>query len=277
MAKMFYTLEEACEKLALGEDEVKQLVQSGQLQEFRDRDQLMFKVEQVDLLATTEEEEDIGLAEASGSGMIPLSDSGGSSMSESGTGLGVENPKEQTGISIFDADELEEADPSAVTQVTEESPLEFSMEGSSGGSGSGLMDLTQEADDTSLGIEELPSGDAYAGDEEETVGGTVVEGGESGLFESTESEADLGAPAAGPAMIAAEPFDGGWSGVTGGLALGLAIAAGFATVLIVFTMTGAGQGLLGTVADKYWMVLGGLGGAMAVMAVVGWLLGRKSG
>ena len=56
MAKMFYTLEEVCEKLDLGTDEVKEMVQSGQIQEFRDRDKLMFKVDQIDLLGGSEED-----------------------------------------------------------------------------------------------------------------------------------------------------------------------------------------------------------------------------
>ena len=49
MAKMFYTLEEAAQKLGMDVDDVKGLTESGQLQEFRDQDQIMLKVEQVDL------------------------------------------------------------------------------------------------------------------------------------------------------------------------------------------------------------------------------------
>ena len=80
MAKMFYTLEEVCEKLEKNDDEVKEMVRTGQIQEFRDRDKLMFKVEQVDLLAAGEEDtsdvhlelEDTG---ASGSGVALKDDS----------------------------------------------------------------------------------------------------------------------------------------------------------------------------------------------------------
>ena len=53
MAKMFYTLEEAASKLGKSVDDVKTMAEKGQLQEFRDRDRLMFKVDQVDLLART--------------------------------------------------------------------------------------------------------------------------------------------------------------------------------------------------------------------------------
>ncbi|MCG8508947.1 MAG: helix-turn-helix domain-containing protein, partial [Rhodospirillales bacterium] len=50
MAKMFYTLEEAAEKLGLDENAVKDMAQSGKLQQFRDRDKLMFKRDQVDAM-----------------------------------------------------------------------------------------------------------------------------------------------------------------------------------------------------------------------------------
>jgi excisionase family DNA binding protein len=51
MAKMFYSLEEAAQKLGATEDQVKQMAGSGKLQQFRDRDKLMFKRDQVDALA----------------------------------------------------------------------------------------------------------------------------------------------------------------------------------------------------------------------------------
>ena len=50
MAKLFYTLEEACAMLGKSEEEVHAMAQSGQLEEMRDGDQIMFKRQQVDLL-----------------------------------------------------------------------------------------------------------------------------------------------------------------------------------------------------------------------------------
>ncbi len=52
MAGMFYSLQEAAEKLNKTEDEIKQLVKDGQLREFRDGTNLLFKVEEVDGLVT---------------------------------------------------------------------------------------------------------------------------------------------------------------------------------------------------------------------------------
>ena len=51
MAKMFYTLEEAAVKLGTDEQSVKDMAARNELQQFRDGDKLIFKVDQVDLLA----------------------------------------------------------------------------------------------------------------------------------------------------------------------------------------------------------------------------------
>jgi hypothetical protein len=50
MAGMFYSLQEAAEKLNKTEEEINQLVQDGQLREFRDGPNLLFKVEEVEAL-----------------------------------------------------------------------------------------------------------------------------------------------------------------------------------------------------------------------------------
>jgi excisionase family DNA binding protein len=58
MAGMFYSLEEAAEKLGKTPDEVKQMAQEGKLREFRDGSALLFKIEEVDALQA----EDLDLA-----------------------------------------------------------------------------------------------------------------------------------------------------------------------------------------------------------------------
>jgi hypothetical protein len=273
MAKLFYTLEEAAAKLKLSETEVKNMVSSGQLQEFRDRDRLMFKVDQVNLLATGGEDD----ASASASGVIPLADSsemGAISLaSDSGTGMNLESPKEQTGISIFEADQTEEADPSAVTQVTESAPTELSLE--TVGSGSGLLDLTREADDTSLGqnlLEEVTARDGS------TAAETTAEATEGGaLFESTgvETEAATAAPAA--MLILAEPYDGAWSGITGGVAVGMILLSALTLTLTIFGLSQvSGLGLANTIGQNLWMWVGIGGGTILIGAIVGMLVGKRS-
>ena len=61
MAKLFYTLEEACERLSKSEQEIRDMAQSGQIEEMRDGEQLMFKRQQVDLLAGDGEQSDTDL------------------------------------------------------------------------------------------------------------------------------------------------------------------------------------------------------------------------
>src|SRR5262245_32501460 len=272
MAKLFYTLEEAAKKLGKTEADVKDMVSSGQLQEFRDRDRLMFKVDQVNLLATGGEED----ASASATG-IPLADSSEmgtiSLASDSGTGMNLESPKEQTGISIFEADQTEEADPSAVTQVTESAPTELSLE--TVGSGSGLLDLTREADDTSLGQNLLEEVSAREGS---TASETAAEGAEAGaLFESTgvETEATTAAPAA--MLLLAEPYDGTWSGATGGVAVGMILLSALTLTLTIFGLSQvSGLGLANTIGQNLWMWVGIGGGVILIGAIVGMLVGKRS-
>ena len=52
MAGMFYSLQEAAEKLNKTEEEIKQIVQEGKLREFRDGPNLLFKVEEVEALVS---------------------------------------------------------------------------------------------------------------------------------------------------------------------------------------------------------------------------------
>ena len=85
MAKMFYSIEEAAQRMGKSVDQVKKMASSGQLQEFRDRDRLMFKREQVDLLAG-----DVGAIDAGAE--LPLADSkAGSKMGGSSLTLALED------------------------------------------------------------------------------------------------------------------------------------------------------------------------------------------
>ena len=273
MAKMFYTIEEAAEKLGKSTDDVQKMAESGQLQEFRDRDRLMFKKEQVDLLAGGEED-----VLKLGDELEPLSLS--SSGSASGLGLGDSGAGgEGTGISIFDPDETETADPSAQTQVSE-GGLEPGFELDSASSGSGLLDLTREADDTSLGADLLE--DVYG---QETMGATSP-AGESGimdepaaaLFEGSEGEADAPAAAGGAvaAPVLAEAYDGTWSGIGGGLALGMTVCLAAAIAIVLFAMTGSLDPVKDIISGQFFAVVGGMAGVVVIFAIIGMVLGKKS-
>ncbi len=308
MAKMFYSVEEAAKRLHKTEDEVRELASSGQLQEFRDGQNLVFKVEQVDLLAPDEDFDDGALSlepdspSDSGLGLDLADDSTsgggfGGSLSlndDSGTGdLGLDLGDEpagspsskadsagRSGISVFDVDDLDTADPSAVTQVNDQGGFGALLDDSAAmetiGSGSGLMDLTREKDDTSLGANLMD--DIYAGEEHansETIGA-------SGLFEATGASSDepltaaagIGGASAGPAMIAAEAYDGPSSGLVGGLALATTLVLALALVVSVMGILGS-TAIINPLADKFMIVVGALAGVAVIFAVVGWLLGKR--
>jgi len=274
MAKMFYTLEETAEILGKSTSEVKGMVTSGKLKEFRDKDSLIFKKEQVDLLAH-KEDDGIPLADSKGGSGLTLSleDSGGGS-----GGIQIdESPKEKSGISIFDTEDLDTADPSAVTQVSNTGQQELTME--SVGSGSGLLDLTREGDDTSLGADLLE--DVYQGDESGGSEGDTQAA--SGLFESTSAPSDVSAGAAmagmgAMAMIAAEPYDGAGSGMVGGAALGAIAVLAVAITALLLALVGVGENPVVNLVSGNGMMWLGIGAVVIVVCtIIGWLLGKKSG
>jgi hypothetical protein len=303
MAKMFYTLEEVAEKLGKTEDQVKEMAKSGQIQEFRDRDKLMFKVEQIDLLAGGDDDDDlidddlkINLDDsggASGSG-IPLADtdSGGSGIGLTDTSAGKaktpasdqSDSREGTGISVFDTDHGEESDRAGSASGsadldTEQTQLgddiaedELGLE--SVGSGSGLLDLTKESEDTALGAELLE--EVYSSDDSNI----EMPAGASGLFEATPEseggEAETFHAPAGAMPTYAVAYDGSGSGLGIGLLIGATIALICAAIIGVVGVMGPTPQLAIDMAQNLWIWVGGIAGVMLVLGAVGWFIGRAS-
>ncbi len=266
MDKMFYSIDEAAQKLGKSTDQVRDMASRGQLQEFRDGDALVFKREQVDLLV--------------GDDVIPLADSGELeplTLQSSGSGMNIAaEAKESTGINIFEADGLDEADPSAVTRVTT-SPGGLVDPGDKSASGSGgLLDMTREPDDTSLGQDLL--GDVYGNDTiaQQTATEPAINDGGGALFETPGTMVEVSEPTA-VAMIAAEPYDGVASGWVGGLALGMVLVVGLAAFTIILSLTNtAGGGMIKTIGENFMIIIGVSAGLMAIFAVVGLLLGKRT-
>jgi excisionase family DNA binding protein len=260
MAKMFYTTEEAAARLGATPDQVKQFITENKLREFRDGARVMFKVDQVDRLATDLKSgsggDSIGLAPASagsdsgidlapaGSGSsvggmdaISLADTSGSTVSnkEDTVVTGVPGKIKSQGSGVTKSP----GDSSAQTQIQSAIDDQFSLEGV--GSGSGLLDLTRERDDTSLGAELLD--EIYPGGEtaKSSEGGI---GSSSGIFEQSSAAEMLSGPS-GLEHIAAttpssapvgqaeivEAYDSS-SGLFGGMALAGTLVMAF-TLLVV--------------------------------------------
>jgi excisionase family DNA binding protein len=239
MAKMFYTTDEVSQKLHLSADQIKELVGQNKLREFRDGAKVMFKVDQVDKLAS-----DKGRGGSAGStaGGIGLSDSGialaGDSMASdvislADTGTPSTNAKDDTvvtgqGKNVFESGEIKPSDTGAQTRIQSAIDDQLSLEGV--GSGSGLLDLTRESDDTSLGAELLD--EIYPGGDQKGDSGIASA---SGIFEQTNAP-DASGPSGLEHMASTSTSAGGnvtevveqadpASGAFGGLA--------FASVLIM--------------------------------------------
>ena len=71
MAGMFYSLQEAAEKLNKSEEDIKQIVQEGKLREFRDGPNLLFKVEEVKALMSQASEEAVEAVELKPAALEP--------------------------------------------------------------------------------------------------------------------------------------------------------------------------------------------------------------
>jgi hypothetical protein len=228
---------------------------------------LVFKREQVDLLA--------------GDDVIPLADSGELEpigLQSSGSSVGLAESKESTGINIFEADGTDDADPSAVTRVTS-APGSLVDPGDKSASGSGgLLDMTREPDDTSLGADLL--GDVYGNETmaAQTTTEPAIAGDAGALFETPGAVMETTeTTTTAIAMVPAEVYDGTASGWVGGLALGAIIAVALAAFTLIIGLTStAGGGMLKTIGDNF-MILVGVAAALPVLfAVIGLVLGKRS-
>lgn len=274
MAKLFYSMEETTQKLGKSEEEVMELVDSNRLSKFVDGDKLIFKVDQVDMLADGgdgDDDELPGFADDSGlTSGIGLEDADDSAIGFASDDSGSGDAKEQTGISIFDADEVEEADAAAQTQMSAAPSFGMDTAADPAASGSGLLDMTREADDTSLGADLLE--DFGMGDGEGSTVGEGVGTGGGALFE------DAGTQASQPAAVvyAEESLSPGASMATMFACFGLFLVMAFAFALIVSITTGAGviMDLIGGV--EIWMLAIGMGGIVLVLAVIGGLVGKMT-
>jgi hypothetical protein len=253
--KMYYTEAEAAGKLGVTPDQLAGQVREGKLRVFQSGGQKMFKADEVDALAGGGEEE-IELAPASGDA-VDLSAAAPSSKPPG---------KEDTvitaaGISIFDDEELEiePADPMAKTQIAPSLEEQMSTEGV--GSGSGLLDLTRESDDTSLGAEVLDHID--------------VEGGLGSSIAAAEPPA---AEAPHPATVVVAEAPAEVLDASSGLFGGLAVACAAVAILLGTVVAAAAQGLLPSyvkaMKENVSLVLIAVVFLLAVGAVAGWMVGK---
>jgi hypothetical protein len=317
MAKLFYTLVEASDRLGKTQDEVRAMAQSGQLEEMRDGEDIMFKRQQIDLLTGDADGEaldlDLNLSDDGSSLGIDLSGSesgvkeddspttGGSGygLSDSGTGLGLGGSA--SGLDLGDSGtgfgfdlgdsgselgldlggsgsasgigasfEGGEDDDAAETRVSDAVDEELSLEAV--GSGSGLLDLTRESDDTSLGAELLDEV-WEAGDSGE------FNANATGLFESAEPEQQVvvqeDVPMGLP-TVAVYAYDGQWSGTGVGLLVGAVFAMIAVAIMLVTSIMGVTPKLAAMVSGDVMVWGGGFLGFAIIAGLIGMFIGKAS-
>ena len=336
MAKMFYSADEAGTKLNLTPEQIKELVENNKLREFRDGTRVMFKVDQVDRLATESSEPSLGASggpidlepmSATGvaaalaggetaAGHKPVEDTksmtalAGSAATASGTSTGTgtgtaaggtgipsgtkagssSTGTSAPGIRVFDESEVQAADPKSQTQISSGVDESVSPSGLDAvGSGSGLLDLTRESDNTSLGAELLEEN--YPG--EQGASGQSGVGSSSGVFDQTGSgSADSGIGSA-TATAAPSSTDVGvssgmmapypsvvessdpMSGLFGGLALAAIVAMLLAAVVGAAAFQDYTPAWVNTLGQNFLIFIGILVVVSALMVFVGFFAGRS--
>jgi len=303
MAKSFYSADEASAKLGVSADELANLVRSGKIREFRDAGTVHYKAQDVDKLAPADaagasdteivlepaDESDILLAPSS-SDVLSLEEAEPED-APGGTRAGGDKKKDKegtvvssVGVSVFDDDELDEVvDPLAQTAISDVADL--GLEGA--GSGSGILDLTRESDDTSLGSELLD--EIYSGEEEATVemgddtrAGLDEASGEESATHDEEAEVVFG-PAEKGATTKRSVTVTSFEYVPDAVSAGLTAAMVVATIAMLFGGLAAAamvQGVLpGVVASVYNSMMYYAGGAVLaaiIAAVVTFLVAKRS-
>ncbi|GJM25198.1 MAG: hypothetical protein DHS20C16_16130 [Phycisphaerae bacterium] len=231
------------------------------------------------------------IEESGGSGLSlgDGSDADAVSLDDTTVGTSKEDDKEGTvvtsvGVSVFDDDEVEvDADPLAQTVVSGGTGA-LGIDGV--GSGSGLLDLTRESDDTSLGAElldEIYPEDAPGGE----MGDATRAGLEAGIVDDDDEGTgfmptvveDATAPAGQPvAMVSYSEFppDAVSTGLTGMMFIAVLTMciAGLASAAAV---KGVYPDILDTLAQNNWIVGAASLGAAVIALGIGIMIGKKSG
>ena len=208
----------------------------------------------------------------SGAG-LDLGGSGfGFDLGDSGSAIGLDLGGSGAASGIGAAFEGGEDDDLAETRVADALDEELSLEAV--GSGSGLLDLTNESDDTSLGAELLDA--VWQGDDTGNFDGDA-----SGLFETSEQEQEQIATVAADAPMGlpvamAEVYDGKWSGTGVGLLLGSLVALLAVSVMLVTSIMGVSPKLANMVTGDVMMWGGGFLGFAIVAGLVGMFIGKAS-
>jgi hypothetical protein len=200
---------------------------------------------------------DLGLSGTVGGIPSPGRSGAGSGSGASGT-VGSRH-----GINVFGDDTHTPADPMAQTAMPGTGSMaDLNLEGI--GSGSGLLDLTRESDETSLGAEILdeisPSGKGAATSR-------PLAPPDTGSMAGIKLAAPTGGVVRGTVGVATIEAPDAWAGAFGAMSLGAALFVMFALFALVSGALGAVPDAVAYFADKDnpLILLAGIGAAVAVL------------
>lgn len=212
---------------------------------------------------------DLGVASADGSG-------GFETVRSDETAQSV--PSSGDSISIFDNDDLElsGADPMAKTQVAPSLEDQIALEGV--GSGSGLLDLTRESDDTSLGAEVLDHIDM---DGIPTALSNQTPGAGAADAEYSEpAPAAIGVGQTPPTEVvevaAVEGPPDAMSGLFGGMAVGLAIVMLVMSVVYAAASSGVIPDMVKALSENVIALVAGGFFASVIFGIIGFVLNKSA-
>jgi len=299
MAGMFYSIKEVAEKLGKTDDEVRELVKNGRLREFRDGPNLLFKINEVEaLLADTafmgakvaeapevepvaepaaeqptiepagEAEDEIILApeerepaKTAETGMVESD----TDLAEEGVGILGETDTE---YKLSDDTMAETKSGSAEAASLEEIEEDVNLD--TFGSGSGLLDLSLQADDTSLGgiLDEIYTSEGEEGEQAEAAGSAVEMTAEA---EQMISEEPAGLPEAVAMSAYLEPEPDTTSNLFGLMLILPLVLIIYTAIVAVSAQVGIIPSVLQGIQSLIWPIMIGamvLAGVVAGAAVV---------
>lgn len=192
-----------------------------------------------------------------------------------GSGSGLSGTRTGSVINVF-TDSEAGADPSAQTAINQSVGDQVTLEGV--GSGSGLLDLTRESDDTSLGAELLDEISPGASRRGSAAGETGVVGAGSAAGRSGIAVARGRAAAGAPVYVeSADPS----ATAFGATALAGVVMCLLGTVALFSAIRGTRPGLLESVGNltgwSFLFIAGGGLGLAVVFFIFGLILGRAGG
>ena len=272
--KMYYNEQEAAKALNITQAALTQLVTDKKLRVYADGSRKMFKAVEVEAIppapgpAPTEEPAlslsdtgEIQLTPADSANRdaisLDLEEPAGGKKSDTGAATGP-------GISIFDTHDLEveSADPMAKTSIA---PSDDAAE--AGGSGSGLLDLTREPDDTSLGavLEDISV--------ESGVGGSAVMAAQEDETALSDVPVTMAAAPAEPAVLhELDPMAGLFTGMATGAMIVMLILGAVAVAAVM----GSVPPYVDLMQKNLLIFLAVAAVVVIIGAVVGMVMGKSS-